>query len=266
MPDPSDLARAIAILTEDDPPRVWSFIITIFGDLAQGEGDAMSGRLLARMAQVAGLKPETVRVALHRLRKDGWIDSHRDGRRSRYTLTAYGRAQSAAAAPRIYADAAPKPRAWTVLIADPNGTDDALAEIAGRTDAVPLGTFGMLVPEPVTPDDRALLRVTSDAVDIPDWVRAATCPDDLKRGYQGLRSRLGCVEPLIAPSAASLESATVRVLVVHSWRRVLLRHADLPTTLFPADWPGEDCRRAVMAILARLPRPRLQVLEAEAAD
>ncbi len=264
MSDDPDLARAIAVLTGDEPPRVWSFIVTIFGDLAQGEGDAMSGRVLARMAEEAGLRPETVRVALHRLRKDGWIDSHRNGRRSSYTLTRFGRAQSAAAAPRIYAPHAPEPGGWTVLLADPGGRGDALGDIASRTDAVPLGTVGLLVPGPVETVEPGLLRICADRIDIPDWVRASTAPDDLRDSFARLADRLGRVDALVALPVPGLRAATVRVLIVHSWRRVLLRHADLPEALFPDDWKGEVCRRRVQGLLTRLPRPALQAIETEA--
>lgn len=266
MTEASDLTRAVEILTEDDPPRVWSLLVTIFGDLAQGDGDGLSGRVLARMAEVAGLRPETVRVALHRLRKDGWVDSHRNGRRSRYTLTDYGRAQSAAAALRIYAAQAPEPAGWTILIADPNGSDDGLAEIASHRDAVALGVFCLLVPGHVAVNDQSLLSVRADAAHIPNWVRNATCTDELRQAYESLITRLGRIDGLVATDAPILEMMTLRALVVHSWRRVLLRHGDLPVSLYPDDWPGEACRTAVMALLARLPRPSLALLESAAAE
>ena len=266
MSDAPEPARAIEVLTEGDPPRVWSFIVTLFGDLAQGDGDKMSGRLLARMAEIAGLRPETVRVALHRLRKDGWIDSHRNGRRSLYALTDFGRGQSAAAATRIYAPRAPDPDSCTVLIADPNGAEDALADVASRTDAVPLASFALLVPAPVDSVEPGLLHLRAESARLPDWVRLRACPDDLAAAYDRLFARLRCVKRLAAPEAASLEGAVVRALVVHSWRRVLLRHPDLPAALYPADCKAGACRAAVMDLLVRLPRVPLDRLEAEAAD
>lgn len=266
MSNAPDLTRAVAILTENDPPRVWSFVVTVFGDLAQREGDALSGRLLARMADVAGLRPETVRVALHRLRKDGWIDSHRVGRRSDYTLTAFGRAQSAAAAPRIYSDRAPETKEWTVLLANPSEPAAALAEVANRTNAVLLGDAALLVPNSVDEIDNGLLRICSGEVDIPDWVRALAGPEEIKIAYRGLHGRLQRAEPLLPDRDTSLVGATTRVLIVHSWRRVLLRHPDLPAALLPEDWPGEQCRRVVADLLSRLPRPVLDTLETLAAD
>ena len=264
MSDTSDPARAIAILTQDAPPRVWSFIVTIFGDLAQGKDDALSGRALARMAETAGLRPETVRVALHRLRKDGWIESRRDGRQSHYALTAFGRSQSAAAAARIYASHAPKVQSWTILVGNPDRTDDTLSDVASFADAVPLGNFGLLIPGEIPSGEDELLRLSARDVSIPAWLRGSVCSEDVQVAYRLLLEKLTRIEPMVGPGATGLSGATLRALLVHSWRRVLLRHPDLPPDLFPPGWCGEECRASVMVLLGRLPRPALSALEAEA--
>ena len=106
----------IARLTDGEPPRVWSFLVTAFGDLAQKEGTALSSAFLTRMTGRIGIKPDANRVALHRLRKEGWVDSQRIGRSSRYLLTDWGRAQTMKASPRIYADRELVSDAWLVLL------------------------------------------------------------------------------------------------------------------------------------------------------
>ena len=89
-------------LTAGRPHRLWSLIITIFGDLAQAPGSRISGAALGEITELIGVKPEAMRVALHRLRKDGWLESEREGRASFHHLTQYGRTQCAEASPRIY--------------------------------------------------------------------------------------------------------------------------------------------------------------------
>jgi phenylacetic acid degradation operon negative regulatory protein len=86
-------------------------LVSVFGELAQDQGSRISGSLLRHITEQIGIKPEAMRVASHRLSKDGWIDSERHGRTSAYYLTKWGRAQSASASPRIYA----ADQAWFVM-------------------------------------------------------------------------------------------------------------------------------------------------------
>ena len=83
--------------------RVWSLMISLFGDLAQGAGDRIDGPVLSAIMARQHIKPEAVRVALHRLRKDGWVTSEKSGRIRQHSLTDKGRRESAIASPRIYA-------------------------------------------------------------------------------------------------------------------------------------------------------------------
>ena len=57
-------------------------------------------------------------MALHRLRKEDWLESAKFGRESHYRLTDNGRALSREAAPRIYGAASDE--AWMLALYDPN--------------------------------------------------------------------------------------------------------------------------------------------------
>ena len=86
---------AVADLVDPQDQRVWSIIVSLFGDMAQEPGAQISGGALTQIIEPMGIKPEAIRVALHRLRKDGWIESDRIGRVSRHVLSEFGRTQSA---------------------------------------------------------------------------------------------------------------------------------------------------------------------------
>ncbi|TNF17581.1 MAG: PaaX family transcriptional regulator, partial [Rhodobacteraceae bacterium] len=62
-------------------------MISVFGVLAQDESARIIGPLLRLLTERIGITPAAMRVAIHRLRKDGWIDSQRHGRTSVYFLT-----------------------------------------------------------------------------------------------------------------------------------------------------------------------------------
>jgi phenylacetic acid degradation operon negative regulatory protein len=52
------------------------------------------------------------------------------------------------------------------------------------------------------------------------------------RGWIGRRERL-----------SDADAFTARILLIHYYRRVVLRDPLLPTTLLPADWPGRAARQ-----------------------
>ena len=51
------------------------------------------------------------------------------------------------------------------------------------------------------------------------------------------------------------DATALRLLTLHHWRRLRLRHGDLPDLLLGEGWEGAAARRAVMAVLNRFPRP-----------
>ena len=52
----------------------------------------------------------------------------------------------------------------------------------------------------------------------------------------------------------------LRSLIVHGWRRLVLKHPDLPPDVYSDAWRGHDCRALVTGLLTRLPRPALSAL------
>lgn len=260
--------RAIATLTRGGPHRVWSLIVTVFGDLAQGEGQDIAGPTLSRILAPMGVKAEAQRVALHRLRKDDWIDSRRDGRFSRHFLTAKGRAASAAAARRIYAaEPSSSPERWHLALAGPE-PDQALSDLAKTGAAIAVDGRMLLGPGRAPAAAYGLkdaLVLEADALsDPPEWLQAAFCPPDLVAAYGDLAAQLAELDSLTetwpAPGPDPLETAALRVLIVHDWRRLVLRRPDLPPNFFPAAAPIAACRAHVARLLARFPRPDLAAI------
>jgi phenylacetic acid degradation operon negative regulatory protein len=245
-------------LLVQDPPRVWSLLVTVFGDLAQSGDSFVSSSVLNAIAAHVGLKPEATRVALHRLRKDGWIKGHRTGRRSSYALTAQGLRQSAAASPIIYRDAPATQNAWLVL-RDPQAEADP-----GRADVWLSGGVGITSKDPSHSDDLTTGLAATDRV--PDWVADRICPTALKCSADAFHQRLRRFYQVMQRRGvlSPVQVAVLRVLIVHDWRRIVLRTPNLPDHLFPADWKGADCRALVAACLTQMPRPTLEALNKDA--
>ena len=251
-------------LTAGRPHRLWSLIITIFGDLAQAPGRRISGAALGEITELIGVKPEAMRVALHRLRKDGWLESKREGRASFHSLTQYGRTQCAEASPRIYGPGLSSSVPVHLLLAD-DGTPESrrLLEAHMLTDQYLKISSHAIIGLGDSPGDTGGLCVVQPAkLTVPDWLKKRICPDDLLSDYVELYQALKVVDEQLGPSPSfqSLEVAALRTLIVHSWRRVLLRHPNLPEQFFPDNWSGPGCRLIVTSLLDRLAFTKPEVL------
>lgn len=249
--------QLIATITNDQPPRVWSLLVTVFGELAQDPGARISGAVLGRVTGLIGIKPQAMRVALHRLRKDGWIESVRSGRSSHYHLSDRGRAESARANPAIYLRQRAPDRAWLVTLDTPGPVPGSV---------VPLSpTQAICAENPAS--DQALSLMLDPDTQVPDWVKTRVCGDELCA--QSLRlerklARLAAALPQVDPLSAT-QIATLRVLIIHDWRRLVLKTPNLPPWLFPDPWQGERCKTQLAALLASLAAQELDAIERDQA-
>ncbi len=246
--------QQIAELRELGGQRVWSLMVSLFGDLAQKPGKAIEGPILSAMMRLLSVKPEATRVALHRLRNDGWISSEKAGRISRHSLTEKGLRESAAASPRIYASPGEGPESWRLAFL-PEGAESA-EEMRQRGFTPVTARVYVGPPEAAAPADALLF----EGKDVPDWLRAEAAPSELSAAFADLADTL---ERLAAdlPAADKLspvQVAVLRCLIVHNWRRLVLKHPPLPAPLVSHDWPGHRCHLLVADLLARYPRPPLE--------
>lgn len=250
---------SVELLSDPQNQRVWSIIISLFGDMAQQPNDQISGGALTRIISPMGIKPEAIRVALHRLRKDGWIESARSGRTSIHYLTQHGRDQCAAVTPRIYARDPASPKNWHVLIAADGTHQSALDEAlllpgyiaVNRTTALGCG------PKPGTTHDLLVMDATNFS--LPDWFKTQLFPAEVSASCATLLKVISSI-PEPKPGLTSVQIASLRTLIVHRWRKIVLQHPDLPTDFYPASWPGDACRDSVFALLDHLPLPNLTEL------
>lgn len=248
---PAGFARCLSALTGLGDLPVWSLIVTVFGDLARAPGDRISGPLLSAVLDPIGIKPEASRVALHRLRKDGWIISERTGRTGLHQLTEFGRVQSTLASPQIY-QMPDLETHWHLLITPNSAPCDA--------SCIPVAPRVCLGNGPAPQDGDALV-IAGDLENIPPWLQDQIETPDLVTGYTALQSALTQVHTRMTGRPDPLQTAILRTLIVHHWRRLVLRHPALPDSFHSDKWRGPDCRTLTFDLLQALPRPSLDVLE-----
>lgn len=249
MPGPNpDLARAIELLTPDGPPRVWSLIVTVFGDTLGPEGFEIGAGPLSRLLEPAGVTGQAMRVALHRLKRDGWIEARRDGRSGFYRLHPDRQMDVALASALVYAFGPTRSAGWYLRLTEPGQDGSAGIEVAPGLHL----QFGM-ASQHDAPDHLDLVP----SAKAPNWMRQRICSDADAEEFRQLFQALSRVEALIGPEpdVAGPEAMTLRFLIVHGWRRLILRHPGIPDELFPDGCPRAICRFCVGRLLTRLPRP-----------
>ncbi len=238
--------------------RVWSLMISLFGDLAQDADQSIDGPLLSSIMARLQVKPEAARVALHRLRNDGWIVSEKSGRISQHSLSAKGRAESAAASPRIYAKPELDVTSWQLVL-----TEDVTPE---QSKEMQRGGFTPLLPrvyvgsmEASAPSNTLCLS----ASDAPDWLRMQIEPQTHRKDFAELLQALSTLQSgLPEPGTLSpVETAVLRCLIVHNWRRLVLKQPALPKALVDPDGPSHKCHLQVARLLTALKRPKLSEIE-----
>lgn len=241
--------------------RTWSILVTIFGDLAQNSDDEISGPLLSSLTQMIGIKPQAMRVALHRLRRDGWIVTKKSGRTSRHRLSDYGLEQSAIASPRIYSREIKTPDIWHVIITDPDAQSDEkslvisgyrkiLSEVYIGSGTGPVNTEGALV-------------ISGNISKIPDWLQTSIAKANTCEEYSDFNQSLVYVKQVLngGYKPTPMETAVIRTLIVHNWRRIVLRQPDMSVELLPNS-PSSGCRNSVWELLEQLTRPGIKAMEA----
>jgi phenylacetic acid degradation operon negative regulatory protein len=247
MPQP--LARIIEQLKRE-PSRTGSIVITVFGDaIVPRGGSVWLGTLLAFFEEL-DIDGSVVRTAVSRLAADGWLERHKVGRNSFYRLVKKGRQTFDAATKHIYDS---PPSNWTgrfeLLLIGNGGDRDASREAlknAGFGSPLPgvwVAPSGVPVPEEaatairleVSAEDDSGRRLLSES-----WPLDRTADAYLKfmKTFEPLRGWIGRRERL-----SEADAFTARILLIHHYRRVVLRDPLLPIALLPKDWPGRAARR-----------------------
>src|SRR3954451_18918078 len=246
MPHP--LSRIVDQLKRE-PSRTGSIVVTVFGDaiLPRG-GSVWLGKLLEFFTGL-DIDGGVVRTAMSRLAADGWLERNRVGRNSFYRLAGKGRRTFNAATQHIYD---PPPSDWTgrfeLLLIGSGGDRDASREAlknAGFGSPLPgvwIAPSGVPVPEEaahairleVSAEDDAGRRLLSES-----WRLQRTADAYLKfmKTFEPLHLWILSGERL-----TEADAFTARVLLIHHYRRVVLRDPLLPTSLLPSDWPGRAAR------------------------
>lgn len=237
------LSDEMALFAELGPLRTWSVIVTIMGDTLRDAEQGIGGKDLAARVGAIGITEQALRVAVHRLKKDGWIESRRDGRGSVHYLTASARRETEAVRPLIY-DRQPPAVDPVSLVVSPPDLSGPLAQSLPRGRSVLLTSRSALVAGSV-PDGAFLASSMPEA--LPDWVCQLVASEE-HRGALSTLTQAAVASAAQCPSEPQTRQA-MRLLILHHWRRLVLRQSPLADVVLGEDWEGAIARRAVHAAL-----------------
>lgn len=230
--------------------RVWSIVVTIFGDLVQPRGTPISTQELLQLTDAIGVEGNALRTAMSRLAKEGWLTRHKQGRTSAYSLSKSGALTFLAASERIYNPSFfSANNHWHLAIhnepIDPTTIDHATSFQINKTTR--------LSQEPLAGKD--CLALSALIEDMPNWVRDQLIPQPLNNNYQTLYDLLQSIDVQDVTALPPLEAMALRFITIHFWRRLVLRHPLLPAKLSDTNWVGSKTHAQVKELYAQIITP-----------
>lgn len=242
--------------------RANSLLITLYGDALAPRGQTVWLGSLITLMDLFGLSSRLVRTSAFRLTADDWLVATRLGRRSFYALSDTGLQRVQHADRRIYEFKLPDwDGRWTLvllnntmrastrqvlrrellwegfgqisthLFAHPHGDHSALQDILKTTKAQ--DQVAMLNASGIDAySDQPLQNILHQAFKLTEVALA----------WQQFVVRF---EPMLneLENLSPGEAFFVRTLLIHEYRRVLLRDPHLPQAMLPTNWPGVQGRQ-----------------------
>lgn len=240
-----------------------SMLFTLFGDYIRYYGGEIWIGSLIKLLEQFGHTSQSVRAAISRMSKQGWIESRKEGNRSYYSMTERGNRRLEEAAKRIYKlQEEDWDQQWRILVynipEDNRNVRDAL-----RQELIWSG-FGMLANSCwVTP-----LRLEEQVKDMFERYQVAQYVNFFLAQYKGpgeskalvercwnlneinerYQQFIGLYQPVYKQykeleRKKALEDADCfvqRAQLVHEYRKFLFYDPGLPKILLPDNWLGHE--------------------------
>ncbi|MDO8878637.1 MAG: PaaX family transcriptional regulator C-terminal domain-containing protein [Pseudolabrys sp.] len=256
------ISAAVATLLDQfhakRPVRAWSLIITLYGDAIVPRGGSLWLGSLSEIMALFRVDAGHVRTAMSRLTADGWLKRVKVGRNSYYRLTRREEGSFTAATQRIYFAGEPAfDGRLRLALLGPGAAATArpALEHAGFAALTANAYVAFGEPRAKLPDIDGLFLLRADADEEAHALAAAAWKlGPIALAYRDFIDRFTPLDTALARrSRVEGDDALVaRILLIHEFRRVVLRDPGLPAALLPADWPGAAARQLAGRLYRRL--------------
>ncbi|BBT49595.1 PaaX family transcriptional regulator [Acinetobacter baumannii] len=256
-----------------------SLISTIFGDSVLHRGGNISLASLIQLLELFGFNDRAVRTSVFRLVKNDWLCSDKIGRTSFYRITDSSRSTYLQAEQRIYNDQMKEwDHYWDLILMSSLDTENkallkkelewlGFANISTNLMAYPgcnrIELQRLLVDlnmsEQVVVFKAETLQLFNNSVDTIGRMLRINWPiDELRQRYLQFLDIFREIGVLLMQENEQLEPVQafqIRTLLIHYYRRILLKDPALPLELLPTDWPAISARTLSMNIYKKVFEP-----------
>ncbi len=247
-----------------------SLIISVFGDAIYPRGGSAWLGSLIRLLEPLGVNERLIRTAIFRLVKEDWLLAKIQGRRTDYGLSQTGCARIEAASRVIYEGSYRDwDQRWRMLVSTGQATAKSreqlrhflfwhgFGQLNSHTFIHPSADLNNVLDrmedEGLSAWRSQLLGLVAQSVNHVDAIEQTQVVAqswDLAQLSKRYKQFIHVYKPIwlglqkSAQTSLSEQNAfLLRVLLVHDFRRLLLRDPSLPVALLPANWPGVDARQ-----------------------
>lgn len=256
-----------------------SLISTIFGDSVLHRGGNISLASLIQLLELFGFNDRAVRTSVFRLVKNDWLCSDKIGRTSFYRITDSSRSTYLQAEQRIYNDQMKEwDHYWDLILMSSLDTENKalLKKELERLGFANISTNLMAYPgcnrielqrllvdlnmsEQVVVFKAETLQLFNNSVDTIGRMLRTNWPiDELRQRYLQFLDIFREIGVLLMQENEQLEPVQafqIRTLLIHYYRRILLKDPALPLELLPTDWPAISARTLSMNIYKKVFEP-----------
>ncbi|CAM0766937.1 PaaX family transcriptional regulator [Acinetobacter baumannii] len=256
-----------------------SLISTIFGDSVLHRGGNISLASLIQLLELFGFNDRAVRTSVFRLVKNDWLCSDKIGRTSFYRITDSSRSTYLQAEQRIYNDQMKEwDHYWDLILMSSLDTENkallkkelewlGFANISTNLMAYPgcnrIELQRLLVDlnmsEQVVVFKAETLQLFNNSVDTIGRMLRTNWPiDELRQRYLQFLDIFREIGVLLMQENEQLEPVQafqIRTLLIHYYRRILLKDPALPLELLPTDCPAISARTLSMNIYKKVFEP-----------
>lgn len=249
--------------------RPRSIVLDLCGDYIRYHGGSISLGGMTRLLGAFDVTEDNVRVVMSRLRREGFFETRRSGRHTRYEITPATLQMLDEGRDRIFSRSKqPWDGNWHMVIyqvpESARASRERLRKELSWLGFGPLAASTWLSAHPRRAQVTALFTAEAQArVDqltarsqgiAEDRALAARCWDlrQLAADYQAWIGQWAGHAGLPPDDRAAL---VTRIHLVYSYRKFPFSDPDLPAGLLPGDWPGTRAHKLFLALYEALARP-----------
>lgn len=276
------LDSLISHFQRQKPIRASSLVITLYGDAIEPHGGTVWLGSLIKLLKPMGINERLMRTTIFRLTQDAWLTSDKVGRKSYYSLTGSGRRKFEQAFRRVYnTNQAAWDGSWCLIMTQRLSADERkqlLDDLEWQSFCV---LTGHLIGSPNTNlsdvntvlassglQNKVIVFETHQQEELAGrqvrmLVRESWELDILGAYYQEFINLFRPVwQELDEKDNLDPESSFLtRTLLIHEYRKLLLRDPQLPEELLPGDWEGRAARQLCRNIYRKVTPAAEQWLE-----